>query len=113
VQLTNKVALRIVLDARFFHRLVEHLRMRFASKGRRSIIAKRHAFEQIIDSQEFHHPLSMSDIRVCEQPHPDLASVDVFQELAEFRIGFDDVLEGQRIVDLAVVLERIDLMMAD
>jgi hypothetical protein len=36
----------------------------------------------------------MGDIRVGEQPHPDLASVNVLEELAEFRIGLDDVLEG-------------------
>ena len=57
----------------------------------------------------------MVDVRVGQKPRAYLGAVEpVEKEMAELQVGFaDNVFEGNGFVDLGVVLERIDLVVAD
>lgn len=52
----------------------------------------------------------MCDIGVGEQPDLDLGSVYILQQSPQLRIGLDDVLQGQSIVDLGIVRQGINLV---
>ena len=56
----------------------------------------------------------MADVCVCQQPGAHLVAVEPLEEeLAEVRVWLDDVFEWDGVVYLLVVLDRVDLVVAD
>lgn len=50
----------------------------------------------------------MRDVRVRKEPRLHFRPIDVGEELAELGGGFDDVVEGEGIIDFAVVGHGVD-----
>lgn len=78
-----------------------------------SVIAKCDALKHILHPQQPDHPLRVVDVRVGEEPRLDLGSVNVRQQLSKLGVRGDDTVQGERIIDLAVEIEGIDLVVED
>jgi hypothetical protein len=111
--LTDEIAVLILRHARLPHRLLIHGRLRLADERHLGVVAERQPVEEVVNAQQPHDPLPVGDVGVGEEPQRDLALVDVLDEPAQLRVGLDDVLQRQRVVDLGVVVQGVDLVVAD
>lgn len=112
-QPTNKITITRILNPRFPHRLRKHILMRLTQHSLGRIVTIRHTLKLILHLQQLDHAPRMVDIRIREQPQSHLARVEIGQELAEPRVRADDGLEGQGVVDLGVVFQRVDFVVVD
>lgn len=108
---TDEVAVFYRRCIGFNLRLLIHLLVRFTYKRHLGVIAIRDPFEHIFHPEEFDYSFSMSDVRIGEQPEFDFAFIDIFEEGAQFGVRGNDGIQRKRIVDLAVILERVDFVM--
>lgn len=112
-QLTHKVALFHSLNASLAHCFHKHVSVRLAHKLCSAVIAKGDALKELVNAKQGDDAFAMVDIGIGEKPQADFVRVDVLEQLLELWVGLDDSLQGQGVVDLAVVLERVDLVVAD
>lgn len=113
VRVVDEVAILHALNSSFSHGLLVHRRLRLANKWHSRVVAVRQSRELIVDSQKLNYPLSMSNVGVCEKPYCGFASVNVLEQLAQLGVGLDDVLEGQSVINLGVVVEGVDLVVTN
>lgn len=107
---TNKVALGGVLDASLTHASLVAVRLGFANEWHRGIVAVRQSLELVVDPEQLYDALTMRLVGVGEQPQPDLAPVNILEELAQLGIRLDDGLQRQSVVHLGVVVHGVNLV---
>lgn len=108
--LTNEVAPLRLGNAGFALGLVVHVFVRLADDALGRVVAECDALEHVLDPEQLQHPARMVDVGVREAPQPDLAPVKVLEQPPQLRLGREHALERQGVVDLLVVLDRVDLV---
>ena len=108
--LTNEVTILILFNPGIPHGLGVHVRVRLAHERHVGVVAVGDALKKVADLEQANDTTGMVDVGVGQKPRLDLGGVEVLQQLLELRARLNDVVQGQRIVDLGVVLERVDLV---
>jgi len=72
-----------------------------------------HTFKESLKPQQRDHPVPMRFVRICKQPEPAFRRIDRLHQLSQRGVGRQHVLERERIVDFAVVFQRIDFVVTD
>lgn len=110
---TDEVALLHVLDTSLLHGLTEHALRWLTDEWYSAIITVSEALKEILDAKNLNDSLSVVDVGIGEEPHLAFGSVNLLKKLAQLWVWLKNVLERKGIVDLAVVLQWINLVVTD
>lgn len=107
---TDEVALPHVLDTSLLHSLTEHALCWLTDEWYSAIITISETLKEILNAKNLDDSLSVVDVGIGEEPHLALGSVDLLKKLSQHWVWLKNVLEWKSIVDLAVVLQWVNLV---
>lgn len=110
--LTNEKTVLWLFYAGLPHGFLVHSRIRLADQWLLSIVAESESVKEIVDAQKSNYPLAMRLVSIGEEPHGDLALVNVLKQCPKLRIGLDNSLQGESIVHLGVVVKGVNLVVS-
>lgn len=110
---TDEVALPHVLDTSLLHSLTEHTLCWLTDEWHSAIITVSETLKEILNAKNLDDSFSVVDVGIGEKPHLALGSVNLLEKLAQLWVWLKNFLERKSIIDLAVVLQWVNLVVTD